>query len=83
MKTYPNLVLKYAPRKAAAKYKSIEAANDVEYNKAQLADLKRFLKDDLKAPVNKDNQLHMDARVASQRKIIESEIARIEGQLVK
>lgn len=81
MKAYPNIVLKYASRKAAAKYKSIEAENEKEYNKVQLADLKRFLKDDLKSPVNKDNQLHMDARVASQKKIIESEISRLEGQL--
>jgi hypothetical protein len=81
MKKYPNLVLKYAPRKAAAKYKAIEAKNDAEYNEAQLSDLMRFLKDDLKSPVNKDNQIHMDKRVASQRKEIEQEIVRLKGQL--
>jgi len=81
MKTYPNIVFKYASNKASANYGPIEAENEAEYNKKQLDDIERFLKEDCKVPVNKDNQLLYDNLVAEQREVLEGEIARLKGQL--
>ncbi len=81
MKDYGNLVRKYVPGNQAYKYKMISADSLIDYQKKQLADLKRFLKDDFRVPGNRDNYLHYSALIKKQMKEIDSEIKRLEGQI--
>ena len=81
MKNYGNMVKKYASGKVSFKYKPIVAKSNAEYELRQLADLERFLKEDMITPKHLDNQAHYDALIAGQRKILEAEVARLKGQV--
>lgn len=81
MKNYGNLVSKYISAGKSSKYKPILASSNNEYNEKQLADLKRFIKEDFSVGKNRDNQGHYNAMVNQQKKIIEKEIKRLEAQV--
>ncbi len=81
MRNYGNFVLKYVSAEKSSKYAPIMANNNDECNEKQLADLKRFLKEDFAIGKNRDNQGHYDSMVKEQKKVIEAEIARLEGQV--
>ena len=81
MKSYGNAVKKYASKATSSKYKNIAAENISEYRKKQLADLERFLKDDFKISVNRDNQEQYNRNIGKQKKEIENEIARLKAQI--
>ena len=83
MKNYGNMVMKYASSKAASKYKPIYANSLADYETVQLADLERFLAEDMVTPKHLDNQGHYDALIAGQRAQIEAEVARIKAQQPK
>ena len=81
MKNYGNFVMKYVSAGRAQNYRPIYASSVNDYNKSQLADLKRFLEKDFEVPGNRDNYLSYSANVNKQKEEIESEIARLEGQV--
>ena len=83
MKDYGNFVMKYVSGDKAPKYKPILADSLDDYHKAQVADLKRFLKEDFRVSGNRDNYLAYSANVKKQREEIVAEIKRLEGQLSK
>ena len=72
MKNYGNIVMKYVSGDKAKNYKPILASSLADYKKAQLADLKRFLKEDFKVSGNRDNYLQYSALVNEQKKEIEA-----------
>lgn len=81
MKNYGNFIAKYVSAEKSPKYAPILANSNNEYNEKQLADLKRFLKEDFAIGKNRDNQGLYNSMVEQQKEVIEAEIARLEGQV--
>jgi len=85
MKNYGNLVAKYVAGNKSSKYPPILAKSLDEYNKKQLADLERFLKDDFLIVLDPYlcNPADHAKNLAIHKKAIQAEIARLKGQVKK